>query len=135
MSEEADASQELVALSFGAQGVDEVSELVAVIGLGMCSALISGIVTPSFACRRLFGPALLSRLERAGACGDLLDAIHLATELEDVADIVPQQLPGAVADLEARLFHVLKSFAPPDDAGDKWLIARPSAAPNLKPSV
>jgi hypothetical protein len=121
------ASCASVGVSFGAAKVDEVSRLVAIAALGMCRALAAGTVSPAYACERLFGPALLKRLEQAGASADLRDAIHLGTELEDIADLIPARLPGAVADIEKQLLQVLAVHKASADAGEMWLIFAPGS--------
>ena len=116
-------SQEILWLC--AKGGDEVQRLVAVTALGMCRALATGAVSPAAACHRLFGPALLTRLTQMNACHSLRDAIHMATELEDVADLIPDKLASAIADVEAELLKALTELAPADLAGEKWLVRAP----------
>ena len=50
-------------LFLGAEGATEISVLVAIAGIGMCRAISSGAVSAAYACNKLFGPALLGRLE------------------------------------------------------------------------
>ncbi|WP_240358289.1 DUF3969 family protein [Myxococcus vastator] len=76
-------------------------------------------MTPSYACARLFGPALLSRLEALNAHPDLVRAIHLATELDDLADLVPDALNSPIAEIEACLLRVLSALSPAPTAGAK----------------
>lgn len=127
MSKEHEGDQNWACVCFAVCGLDEASRLVAVAGLGMCDALTAGAVTPTYACQRLFGPALLTRLERAKACPELRDAIHRATELEDIAEIIPERLPGAVSDVRAKLLEVLRRVSGQDDSGDRWLVPTESA--------
>ncbi|WP_257454763.1 DUF3969 family protein [Archangium lipolyticum] len=99
--------------------------LVAVAALGMCRALATGTISPAYACHRLFGPALLARLDQLGASPGLRHAIHMATELEDVADLIPDKLASAIADVEAELLKALADLAPAGLAGEKWLVKSP----------
>ncbi|HEX8826469.1 MAG TPA: DUF3969 family protein [Archangium sp.] len=99
--------------------------LVAVTALGMCRALATGAISPDTACHRLFGPALLTRLNQMNACPSLRHAIHMATELEDVADLIPDKLASAIADVEAELLKALTDLAPAGLAGEKWLVRSP----------
>ncbi|WP_284666104.1 DUF3969 family protein [Myxococcus sp. SDU36] len=76
-----DSSVELPLL---AAGEVELQRMVAIAALGMCRALTAGAVTPSYACGRLFGSALLSRMEGLNSHPELVRAIHLVTELDDL---------------------------------------------------
>jgi hypothetical protein len=116
-------SQEILWLR--AKGGDEVQRLVAVTALGMCRALATGTLSPAYACHQLFGPALLTRLNQMNARHSLRHAIHMATELEDVADLIPDKLASAIADVEAELLKALADLAPSDLAGEKWLVRAP----------
>jgi hypothetical protein len=49
----------------------------------------------------------------------------MATELEDVADLIPDKLASAIADVEAELLKALADLAPSDLAGEKWLVRAP----------
>jgi hypothetical protein len=111
-------------LWFRAEGRDDAQVLIALAALGMCRALSSGAISPAYACHRLFGPALLAELEQMGAHPELRDAIHLATELEDVADLIPDKLSNSIAEVETRLMKVLMVLPSNELAGEKWL-ARP----------
>ncbi len=116
-------SQEILWLR--AKGGDEMQRLVAVAALGMCRALATGTISPAYACHRLFGPALLARLDQVGASPGLRHAIHMATELEDVADLIPDKLASAIAEVEAELLKALTDLAPAGLAGEKLLVRAP----------
>ncbi len=117
------SSQETLGLR--AEGSEDAQRLIAIAALGMCRALMLGAVSPAYACHRLFGPALLERLEQIGAHPALRDAIHLATELEDVSDLIPDRLSRSIAEIEAALLAVLADMPPGSTAGEKWLIHQP----------
>lgn len=112
-------SQEVLGLH--AKGIGEAQRLIAISALGLCRALAKGVVSPAYACHRLFGPALLMRLDRLGACPALRHAIQLATELEDVSDLIPDKLAISIAEIETSLLTVLADLTPDSLAGDKWL--------------
>lgn len=91
----------------------------------MCQAVSVGALSPDQACQRLFGPALLSRLEQMNALPSLRNAIHMATELEDVAALLPDKLSGALADIEAELRAALTVLVRQKPTGSKWLVRDP----------
>ena len=109
--------------TFIAEGSEDIQRLVAVLALGMCRALAEGMLQPDYGCHRLFSPALLARLEQIDAHPELRDAIALAMEFEDVADLVPGGLPSSSADVETKLRGALKDVNPGKLAGEKWLKA------------
>ncbi|WNG25240.1 DUF3969 family protein [Cystobacter fuscus] len=119
LTEDPDPRKEL---ALRAVGVDDAQLLIAVASLGMCGAIAKGELSPAYACQRLFGPALLTRLNQMNACQELRHAIHMATELEDVADLIPDKLASAIADIEAELLKALATLAANKPAGEKWLV-------------
>jgi hypothetical protein len=112
-------------LSLRAKGTDDAQLLITVASLGMCQALATGALSPDYACQRLFGPALLTRLNQMKACPSLRHAIHMATELEDVANLIPDKLASAIADIEAELMKALTTLVANKPAGEKWLVRAP----------
>ena len=108
-----------------AEGNDDAQRLIAIAALGMCRALSLGVLIPDYACHRLFGPALLARLDQLDAHPTLRHAIQLATELEDVADLIPDKLAKSIAEVEAELLKALTDLAPVGLAGEKWLVRAP----------
>ncbi|WNG53427.1 DUF3969 family protein [Archangium gephyra] len=109
-------------LSLRARGGDDAQLLVTIASLGMCQALAAGTLSPDYACRRLFGPALLTRLNQMNACQELRHAIHMATELEDVANLIPDKLASAISDVEDELLKALARLSTKRPAGEKWLV-------------
>jgi hypothetical protein len=108
-----------------ADGKDDAQRLIAMAALGVCRALASGAISPAYACHRLFGPALLARLDQLDAHPALRHATQLATELEDVADLIPDKLAKSIAEVEAELLKALTELAPAGLAGEKWLVRAP----------
>jgi hypothetical protein len=108
-----------------AEGNDDAQRLIAIAALGMCRALSLGVLSPDYACHRLFGPALLARLDQLDAHPALRHAIQLATELEDVADLIPDKLAKSIAEVEAELLKALTDLTPVGLAGEKWLVRAP----------
>ncbi len=109
-------------LRLQAMGKEEVQLFAAMTALGVCRALSAGAISPDYACHRLFGPALMARLDQLDAHPALRHAIQLATELEDVADIIPDKLAKSIAEVEAELLKALAALAPVGLAGEKWMV-------------
>jgi len=109
---EVDRQDRLSPPILGAATDDEAQQLVAIATIGMCRCLALGAVSTEYACSRLFGPALLNRLPEMGAGDSLQDAIHLATELDDVSRLVPHALTDSIAEIEALALKSLEELAP-----------------------
>lgn len=106
---------------FRAIGDEDVQSIVCLLSLGMCRALRDGTVSPAYACHRLFGPAVITRLRDAGAPTALLDALNLASELDAVARLVPHEFEEALRDLESRLVDSMRKLNLVEVRGEKWL--------------
>lgn len=108
-----------------ADGKEDAQRLIAIAALGVCRALSTGAISPAYACHRLFGPALLTRLDQLDARPAIRHATQLATELEDVADLIPDKLAKSIAEVEAEFLKALMELCPAGLAGEKWLASAP----------
>lgn len=107
---------------FVARGDDDVQRLVAVLALGMCRAMATGALSATYACHRLFGPAAISRVQKAGATKEFLEVLNLASELEAVERLAPEAFQASLSNVEARLVDILRAIAPTVLEGEKWLL-------------
>ncbi|NJM47157.1 MAG: DUF3969 family protein [Alkalinema sp. RU_4_3] len=89
-------------LMFKLNDRSDVSELVAVMSLGLCTAIAGGSVSIEEAERRLFNPKVLAQLTGLGLSESLLEIVHLGTELEDVQSLVPERLSESLAQMQAK---------------------------------
>jgi hypothetical protein len=89
----------------------DVSELVAVMSLGLCTAIEAGSVTIAEAERRLFNPQILAGLEGLGLVEELLEIVHLGTELEDVQSLIPERLAESLAEIRSKALAFLSGKA------------------------
>jgi Protein of unknown function (DUF3969) len=79
----------------------EVSQMVAVMSLGMCTAIVAGSLSIEDAERRLFNPRVLSHLTELELPEALIEIVHLGTELEDVQSLIPDRLGDSLAQIQA----------------------------------
>lgn len=105
---------------FGASGFDEFVRLSAIVSIGMCRSVSAGVVTPAYACHRLFGPAFVSRAKDA-ANQALVEALLLASEIEDVSELAPQSLASLLTELELRFLAVLRDTDESAQRVQRWL--------------
>lgn len=108
-------------LDFRSTGRADVEAMAAILALGMCTALRQGLVSPGFACYKLFGPALLSWLRRVQANETLVDAMARATELEDLKRLVPDAYEPALAEIERDVVAVIQAAGLTGYLAKKWV--------------
>lgn len=77
----------------------EVSQMVVVMSLGMCTAIVAGSLSIEDAERRLFNPQVLARLTELELPEALIEIVHLGTELEDVQSLVLDRLGESLAQI------------------------------------
>jgi Protein of unknown function (DUF3969) len=94
-------------LMFQLDDRSDVSQLVAVMSLGLCAAIAGGSVTIEEAERRLFNPKVLAQLTGLGVAESLLEIVHLGTELEDVQSLVPDKLAESLAQMQSKSLKFL----------------------------
>ncbi len=93
----------------------EVSQMVAVMSLGMCTAIlhgrgsanVAGSLSIEDAERRLFNPQVLARLTELELPEALIEIVHLGTELEDVQSLIPDRLGESLAQMQAKALEFL----------------------------
>jgi hypothetical protein len=118
-----------------ARGNQDIQRLVAVLALGMCRALSQKALSTSYACHRLFGPALTSLIKQTDGGPELLEALNLASELEAVEELVPNALQTSLDDIDARLVAFLRSMAPTALESEKWLVVPPRQERDSSPDM
>jgi Protein of unknown function (DUF3969) len=117
-------------VKFVAVGGQDAQRLIAVLGLGMARALALGLVTPSYACHKLFKPALVQRLRACHAPDGLIETAELAMELEDVESLVPRGYRDSVARVEAQFAYWVGSLPSPEpQTGDRWQVGLDEDSP------
>lgn len=119
-SKRTDHETTVLALKLGAEGVHEIQALVMTVSIGLCRAIACGSTSAAFACYRFFDPALVKLLQEAGADPELVEAIELGLELEDVERLIPERIQAAASEIEARLLHVMKRSMP--ERAQEWLL-------------
>jgi hypothetical protein len=86
----------------------EIARSVAVMSLGLCTAIVDGSVSLAEAELRLFNPRTLARLEALDLPGSIVDLVHLGTELEDVQRLLPDRFNESLAEIEALALAFLR---------------------------
>ncbi len=88
----------------------EIEQWVATMSLGICAAIVGGSLSIAEAETRLFNPHTLEQLETLGLALDLIEIVHLGTELEDVQSLIPERLSESLTEIEAKALAFLNSI-------------------------
>jgi len=75
-----------------------IDSYLSILSIGILSCIEKGVVTVEEAMGILYNPMLISMFESVSP--SLSDAIHLGTELEDVASIIPTKLSESIAQIK-----------------------------------
>jgi hypothetical protein len=92
------------------QDKTEIERLISLINLGICAALESQILSIEEAEFYLYSPHTMEQLKKLGVAQELIDVVHLGTELEDVKSLLPEKLSDSIAEIKAESIKFLKSL-------------------------
>lgn len=75
--------------------------------LGIITAVKNNVITLDEAERIIFMPATMRILEENKVTKEIIDIIHLGTELEDVLSIIPHKYEESILEIEALILKEL----------------------------
>ncbi|MGK7878257.1 MAG: DUF3969 family protein [Xenococcaceae cyanobacterium] len=102
----------------------EIERLISLISLGICAALKKGIVNLEAAESYLYSPYTIEQLKSLEVDQELIDLIHLGTELEDVESLIPEKLSDSICEIEVGTLKFLQSLcsgSSNDRSRKKWI--------------
>lgn len=85
----------------------EVEQWVAMMSLGICAAIAGGSLSIVEAEARLFNLHTLTQLESLEVASELVEVVHLGTELEDVQSLIPERLSESLSEIEQKALAFL----------------------------
>lgn len=88
----------------------EIEQWVATMSLGICAVIVGGSLSIAEAETRLLNPHTLEQLETLRLASDLIEIVHLGTELEDVQSLIPKRLSKSLTEIEAKALAFLNSI-------------------------
>lgn len=115
-----DSSQIVIKVS----GKVEIERLIAILNLGVCSALDNNVLSIEEAAAYLYSPYTMEQMKKLGLAQELIDTIHLGTELEDVESLLPDKLKDSIEEIEAetlKFMQALLTTAPNTSPPPKWI--------------
>lgn len=105
----------------------EIERLLSILSLGLCAALEQGALSIEAAERYLYSPYTLELLQKLNISPEVLQVVHLGTELEDVESLLPEKLGESLAEIKERSFKILQTL-PNSAAEQQWI--QPEPLPN-----
>ena len=102
----------------------EVERFLSILNLGLCVALEQGILSIEAAEQYLYSPYTLEKLQQLGVSPELLQVVHLGTELEDVESLLPEKLDESLAEMKELSFKILQAL-PASAAEQQWIQTEP----------
>lgn len=104
----------------------EVERLLSILNVGLCAALAQGVLSIEAAEHYLYSPYTLETLQQLGVSPELLQVVHLGTELEDVESLLPEKLDESLVEMKELSFKILKTLPTPD-AEQQWIQTKPAS--------
>jgi hypothetical protein len=96
----------------------DLKKIVLIMTIGLCEAIRSKTITVDEAEYYLFSPRTMSAVEYDE---ELKEIIHLCTELDNIARLIPEALEDKLAEITQRAATALASMPPCEYRGISWL--------------
>jgi Protein of unknown function (DUF3969) len=91
-------------------GKIEIERLLAILNLGICIAIENEVMSLEEAEFYLYSPYTLEQLQKMEVSQQLIDIIHLGTELEDIKTLLPEELNTSLSEIKVESIKFLKSL-------------------------
>lgn len=115
-----DSSQIVIKVS----GKVEIEHLIAILNLGICSALDNNLLRIEEAATYLYNPYTMEQMKKLGLAQELIDTIHLGTELEDVESLIPDKLRDSIEEIKVETIKFMQGLltsVPNTLYSQKWI--------------
>jgi hypothetical protein len=103
---------------------EEIEIFVSIIILGLCTALKEDVLGIEDAESYLYNPYSMERLKKLAVNQELIDIVHLGTELEDVKSLLPGELTASIEEIEEKTLQFIQALAnrlPNAPPRKKWI--------------
>jgi len=111
----------------------EIERLLSILNIGLCVAIEQGTLSIETAEHYLYSPYTLEKLQELGVSPQLLQVVHLGTELEDVKSLLPEKLDESLAEMKDLSLEVLQTLSV-TDADQQWVQIKPIIHPLESPT-
>jgi hypothetical protein len=102
----------------------DIERFVSIVNLGICTALENGVLTIEEAETYLYSPYTMEQLEKLDVAQELIDIVHLGTELEDIKSLIPEKLNESLEEIKVETLKFMKSVlqtTPTNIRPQKWI--------------
>jgi len=90
---------------------EKLEKIFAVNTIGVITSLQEGLITIEEAEKMIFSPRTMNLVKTKGASEELLNILHLGTELEDVESLIPHELKSSLEEIKIQCLNLLKNKA------------------------
>lgn len=87
----------------------EIEHFISILNLGLCVAIENGVLSIEEAEAYLYSPYTMEQLEKLGVAQELIDIIHLGTELSDLESLLPEKLSSGIEEIKTNTLELIKS--------------------------
>ena len=101
---------------------NRIERLLAILTLGICTAVEEELITLSEAERMVFSPCTMQLLEVVGASNATVNMIHMGTELDDIRSIIPDRYAASIKKLKDEAVKIVTNGEPASPELDSWLL-------------
>ncbi len=95
-------------LSLNATSKEELEKILLLNVIGLIEGLDGNFITIEEAEKFLFSPYVMTLVDSMGVLKELLEVIHLGTELEDVESLIPEKLSESLIEIKEKSINLLK---------------------------
>ncbi|WEZ08478.2 DUF3969 family protein [Priestia flexa] len=95
-------------LSLNATSKEELEKILLLNVIGLIEGLDGNFITIEEAEKFLFSPYVMTLVDSMGVSKELLEVIHLGTELEDVESLIPEKLSESLIEIKEKSINLLK---------------------------
>jgi hypothetical protein len=101
--------------------LNQIERLVAILSLGLCSAIKHEVINIDEAEHILYSPFTIKKLTEIGSHQEIIELIHAGTELEDLASLLPKELSKTLSQIEGKTLKLLSTSSKTNPQLEKWL--------------
>lgn len=98
-------------LSFNTANNEQLEKLLLIISIGVIEGVKKEVLTIEEAENVLFTPYIMDFIQTKKIAPEVLDIVHLGTELEDIDSLIPEKLAACLTDIKQQSIELLEKRA------------------------
>ncbi|MBN6888494.1 uncharacterized protein DUF3969 [Cytobacillus horneckiae] len=95
-------------LLLNATSKEELEKILLLNVVGLIEGINENSITIEEAEKVLFSPYIMKLVDSMGISKEVLEVIHLGTELEDVESLIPEKLPESLIEIKEKSINLLE---------------------------